>query len=74
MKLFLNKHTIVSILVLAIFLQTTSCKKEHSCYSKELEESTKDNYCPTVSMHFLGCDGKMYGNECEAAKVGIRGK
>lgn len=71
MKNFIHKHAILCLISAAVLL-TVSCKRKHSCYSKELEESVKDSFCPGYAGSYEGCDGKFYPNECEAAKAGIR--
>lgn len=70
----MNKYLVLNLIALSLVVLTSSCKRKHACYSKELEASMKDSFCPGHAGNFEGCDGKIYGNECEAAKAGIRSK
>ena len=48
-----------------------SCNKD-SCYDEQLFQANKNGVCPTNCPGVIGCDGKTYCNECEAARHGIR--
>ena len=59
------------ILALILGFVLTGCSEEsgnHSCYDSSL---VHDNPCTADCPGFEGCDGMMYCNECEAARLGI---
>ena len=67
---------LISILVgLLIFF--TSCKKtgqNSKCFDSTLKEASKGTNCTMDCPGIVGCDGKIYCNECVAAWEGIRPK
>lgn len=66
-------HFVLMILII-ISLTLFSCKKtkvDTSCYSKTLQEASKNIFCTQDCPGVIGCDGKMYCNACEAARQGI---
>jgi len=65
MKYLVLLFTFISIVLI------TSCDKDEcqpSCYDESI---VHNGICTTDCPGFEGCDGKMYCNECEAARVGI---
>jgi hypothetical protein len=54
------------------------CEKDegplNSCFDEELYQKNKNNYCPMDCPGVIGCDDKIYCNECVATKQGIRVK
>jgi len=58
------------LMLLAVGLSTTSCKKD--CYDKALADSFATIDCTADCPGVTGCDGKTYCNECIANQQGIR--
>ena len=57
------------IFILLLSIGTIGCKKDNdSCFDPYL---VHDGPCLTDCPGFEGCDGKMYCNACDAARVGI---
>lgn len=56
-----------------LLLATLSCNKDKdSCYDARLYRQHKDDICTMDCPGVTGCDGKIYCNECEALRQGIR--
>jgi hypothetical protein len=67
------------LLVLVIlFASFSSCKKttepNTGCVDNALKEQYKNAFCTQDCPGIIGCDDKVYCNECEAARVGVRKK
>jgi hypothetical protein len=60
------------ILLFTLLIMMFSCNKEHSCYSKELQDEFKNKVCTMDCPGVKGCDGKTYCNECIANGAGIK--
>lgn len=58
-----------------IFTLASCCKQTPpvvSCYDEVLAEQSRELVCTADCPGVIGCDGKTYCNECEAARQGIR--
>jgi hypothetical protein len=72
-----NYKIIFSLILIFSFF---SCKKtvesavNPSCFDAGLKEQYKNAFCTQDCPGIIGCDDKMYCNECEAARFGIRKK
>jgi hypothetical protein len=69
-------NLVLKILLMFIFLvfMLTSCKKNGSCFSARLYKKHKNDFCFMDCPGVIGCDGKMYCNECLALTNGIKVK
>ena len=62
----------VIFLFTALLLSCMSCKKGKStCYDSQLYRQHKNDICTTDCPSVIGCDDKMYCNECDAQRNGI---
>ena len=64
----------ISLYTIILFLLTiTSCKKENGgCYDEQIYQQHKNDVCTMDCPGVTGCDGKIYCNECEALRHGIK--
>lgn len=72
MKRIVLITTTLSVAAVALF--STSCRKNTSCYDPVLAERAKNAACTADCPGVIGCNGKTYCNECDAARQGIRVK
>ena len=66
-KNFVILTTFIAFLTLAF----CACIKKN-CYDAALYELHKNDICTEDWQNVTGCDGKKYGNECDANRQGIR--
>jgi hypothetical protein len=66
--------TATTLSVVAVALFSTSCRKTTSCYDPALAERYRNAFCTADCPGVIGCNGKTYCNECEAARQGVRVK
>lgn len=62
------KKIYLLFLLVSLFSVTSCDNSKHPCYDGSL---VHDNLCQANCPGFQGCDGKIYCNECEAARQGI---
>ena len=75
MKIKVIKSSLLFVAIIFFTTVMTSCKKTstaNACYDEELFQKSKNLSCIQSCDGIIGCDGKKYCNDCEAAKVGIR--
>jgi hypothetical protein len=68
-----------AVCIIAFALATTvnfsSCKSDHmpapDCYDSALKAQHENDLCTEEWRGVKGCDGKLYGNECQANAQGI---
>jgi hypothetical protein len=64
---------ITFLLGIILFANLTACKKtNNSCFDAALKEQNKNAFCTQDCPGITGCDGKIYCNDCEAARQGIK--
>ncbi len=82
MIVYLKNNTMKFIKIIffaLLIISFTACKKTNTpkntgCVDEALKELSKNIFCTQDCPGIVGCDDKIYCNECEAAKQGIRKK
>lgn len=72
--LMIQKICMMTLLLAAVVVLTTSCDKKKGCYDEALYREHKDDFCTMDCPGVVGCDGETYCNECIARTKGIRVK
>lgn len=72
MKVYFPKEVIVGMALLLVTFTMGACDKKKSCYDEALFKAHKNQMCTADCPGVKGCDGKVYCNECEANRHGIR--
>ncbi len=61
-----------SLFVVMLLAVLIGCTKEETIENDCVEKPNPDRACYALYDPVCGCNGKTYGNACEAANVGIR--
>lgn len=72
---FIVPAALVVAIACSAALNLSSCKKEEvlppDCFDPVLKAQHENDICTMEWRGVKGCDGKLYGNECQANAQGI---
>jgi hypothetical protein len=73
---FIIPTAFVLTMACATVFNFSSCSKDEAplpdCFDSALKAQHENDFCTMEWRGVKGCDGKLYGNECQANAQGIR--